>query len=834
MGILFSELDGEGFEMNQSETSKNGAFGYFDDAAREYVITTPKTPVKWINYLGTLKFGGFIDQTGGILLCRRDPALNRITKYLTQAPPSAFRGTTLYVRRQTEDGGFEVISPFFVPTLKPLDRYACRVGLGYTIFTTERLGLRTDIRVFIPKGKKVLIQEVKVTNLRDVETPVDLVPVVEYTHPDALKQLNNADWVPQTMQSFLTEEENGLRILSQAPFMFKDRQRNYFTSNLPISSFETDRQVFLGSYGYASWADPESLQEPELSDSLAKRGDNIAALMLHLGTILPGESRSAIILLGQGKNIKRIRPDIERFRRPDQVQKAFLRLSKAWDKRLSAAQVNTPDSDMDRMLNIHNPRQCFITMNWSRYLSLYQLGFGARGMGFRDSAQDVMGALAGSPKAARKLLKKLMKVQKRDGSAMHQFNPLTMTAAVGDSSEKTDRPSYYSDDHLWGVLAVTAYLKESGDFDFLKKKLRFYDRDKKGKALEKATVWEHLVRAILFTHDHTGGHGLPLLGFADWNDTVNLPKGAESLFTAHLYGWALREMTALGKRLGKKKAVKTFKSYYKAMAQIVNETAWDGEWYVRYFDHKGRPMGSQKNEHGQIYTNAQSWAVLSGFAPKKRALQALDAVYQRLNTSKGIKLSTPGFDGYDPEKGGVTTYPPGAKENGGIFLHANPWVMIAETKLGRGDRAYQYYRQINPASKNDRIEEFECEPYVYPQNILGNEHPQFGMARNAWLTGTAAWTYQAGLQYILGIRPDYDGLRIDPCIPAAWSGFEVTRRFRGAIYHICVKNPEGVYQGVREVILDGEVLDGTLLPVFDDGSTHRVEVTMGTSMEVMS
>lgn len=802
-------------------------FGYFADDQREYVITNPQTPVKWINYLGSLDFGGFVDQTGGILLCRQDPALNRITRYLTQDPPAAFRVTTLYLRYPGSNGGYEVFSPFYVPTLTPYDNYACHVGLGYSKFLTEMKGLRTDIRIFIPRGERVLIQQVTVTNLSEENREVDLVPVVEYTHPDALKQLNNADWVPQTMQSYLDEESEGLKILSQSPFMFKDIRRNYFTANLPVSSFDSDRCAFLGDNGYGSWVLPGALQEKELTNSLALRGDNIAALMVHLGAIPPGESRSVITLLGQSEGIADAKPVIQRYRDPDEVAAAFDELGGCWSEVLSTIQVKTPDTDMDRMLNIHNPRQCLITMNWSRYLSLYQLGFGARGMGFRDSAQDVMGALPGSPAASKKLLVKLLQVQKRDGSAMHQFNPLTMIATMGDAAAEEDRPKYYSDDHLWGVLAVVEYMKETGDLSFLKKKIPFYEKDRQEQPLESGTVWEHLKRGIQFTHGNVGAHGLPLLGFADWNDTVNLPAGAESVFTAHLYGWALQEMIVLSRLLGKKKSVKKFKSYYSEMAKRVNEIAWDGSWYIRYFDPKGKPLGSHKNQHGQIYTNAQSWAVLSGFASKQRAVKALNAVNNRLNTRFGIKLSTPGYDGFDPQKGGVTTYPPGAKENGGIFLHANPWVIIAETMLGHGDRAYAYYCQINPAAKNDLIDIFECEPYVYPQNILGDEHPQFGLARNAWLTGTASWAYQAGIKYILGIRPEYDGLMIDPCIPAGWDGFSVQRRFRGATYNIQVKNPDHVNRGVQSINLDGSPLEGNLLPVFDDKAEHIVEVVLG-------
>jgi cellobiose phosphorylase len=688
-------------------------------------------------------------------------------------------------------------------------------------------GWRTDIRVFIPSGERVVVQDVTVTNLAETAREADLVPVVEYTHPDALKQLINADWVPQTMQAYLHEEPGGFKILSQAPFMFKDTRRNYFTASLPVSSFETDRRVFLGRNGYGTWESPGALEAQELGNSLALRGDNIAALMLHLGEIPSGESRRVVLLLGQAQGVDGARPVVQHYRDVGAVDAAFADLRARWTEVLATLQAQTPDEALNRMLNIHNPRQCLITMNWSRYLSLYQLGFGARGMGFRDSAQDVMGALAGSTDAAKKLLIQLLQVQKRDGSAMHQFNPLTMIANAGDAAAEEDRPKFYSDDHLWGVLAVTEYLKETGDLGFLKQAIPFYEKDRQDQPLETGSVWEHLKRAIQFTHDHTGAHSLPLLGFADWNDTVNLPEGAESLFTAHLYGWALQEMIGLARLMGKKKALKKFKAFYREMKATVNAVGWDGDWYLRYFDHKGQPLGSHKNEHGQIFTNAQSWAVLSGFASKARALKALDAVYERLNTQNGIKLSAPGYNGFDPEKGGVTTYPPGAKENGGIFLHANPWVMIAETMLGRGGRAYAYYRQINPAAKNDQIDSFECEPYVYPQNILGDEHPQFGLARNAWLTGTASWAYQAGTKYILGVRPELEGLRIDPCIPEEWEGFSIQRRFRGAVYAIRVENPDHFSKGVKTIDLDGKALEGTLLPVFADGAVHTVEVVLG-------
>jgi cellobiose phosphorylase len=801
-------------------------YGYFDDEKREYVITNPKTPTKWINYVGTLAFGGFVDHTGGSLICKGDPALNRITKYIPQLPGSEFKGETLYLRFKQADG-YRIFSPYFVPTLDTYDRYECHVGLGYTRIVSEFYGVQTEVTIFVPLGDERLVRDIKVTNVSDEPLELDAVPVVEYTHFDALKQFTNADWVPQTMQSRIHREEGGLAVLSQYAFMRLGVAVNYFTSNLPVSSFESDRALFLGDHEYGTWANPLSLQAAELSGSEAHRGDNVAALLHHLGTLQPGESRRLITQLGQGESVEEALPQIQKYRNGTEVDRALATLEQFWDAYLARMQVETPDASMNRMLNIHNPRQCHTTQNWSRYLSLYQLGFGARGIGFRDTSQDLMGIMALAPQEACRLLAQLLHVQKCDGSAMHQYNPLTMVANKGEARYDEEAPQYYGDDHLWSVLAICAYLRETGDLGFLEAVIPYYEKDREGKPVEVGTVLGHMQRAIEFTRNNVGVHGLPLAGFADWNDTVNLAAGAESLFIANLYGKALLDLVDLAEYLDDGELAERYGRYYEEMAARVNAHAWDGDWYVRYFDADGTPMGSAGNAEGQIFANGQSWPVISGFAPPERAQAALEAVHTRLNTRNGIKLSTPGYNGYDPGKGGVTTYPPGAKENGGIFLHANPWVMIAETAAGNGERAFAYYDQINPAAKNEKIDKFECEPYVYPQNILGDEHPQFGLARNSWLTGTASWTYQAGTQYILGIAPTYRGLRIDPCIPAAWPGFKVTRTFRGATYHIEVQNPNGVCQGIRSLVVDGQEIEGNIVPILPGDRVHQVEAVMG-------
>ena len=801
-------------------------YGYFDDMAREYVITDPKTPVKWINYIGTLNFGGFVDHTGGALICKGDPSLNRITKYIQQMPSSDFKGETLYIRIKNKNG-FKIFSPFFVPTLDKYDLFECHVGMGYTRIISEFYGVRTECTIFVPSKEQVELRDIRIKNISDKPMEIDLIAVVEYTHFDAVKQFTNADWVPQTMQSLCLTDEQGLRILTQFAYMKKDTAINYFTSSYPVSSFESDRKKFLGNNEYGTWVHPLALDKEELENYEAKRGDNIAALMHHLGIVKPSEQKRIVTQLGQKESIQKAMPEIERFRDLCEIDKAFEKLGDFWKTYLSSMQVKTPDQGLNSMLNVHNPRQCFITYNWSRYLSYYQLGLGTRGLGFRDSSQDVMGIVDRAPEEGRGLIEKLLSVQKRDGSAMHQFNPLSMEAKNGDAHEMSDRPQYYGDDHLWIVLAVTAYLKETGDMLFLDKEIPYYEKDENGKPLETGKVIDHLYRSLNFTKENKGKHGLPLLGFADWNDCVNLPTGAESIFNACLYGKALLEIMDLLEHTGEKNRLGEYSKEYDNIKTKFNECAWDGEWYVRYFEADGLPLGSKSNEHGKIYLNGQSWPVISGLATDERGRTAMESARKMLNTKNGIKLSTPGFNGYDPTKGGITTYPPGAKENGGIFLHTNPWTMIAETILGNGDRAFEYYNQINPAKRNETVEEYECEPYVYPQNILGDEHPQFGLARNSWLSGTASWVYQAATQFIVGIKARYNGLQIDPCIPSKWVGFSVERVFRGVRYKISVSNPEKVSKGIRSVKVNGKQIEGNTVPLFKSGESVEVEVVMG-------
>ena len=801
-------------------------FGHFDITNREYVITNPETPVKWINYIGTRDFGGFVDHTGGALICYDDPSLNRITKYIQQMPSSDFKGETLYIRIHRGEE-YQVFSPFYVPTLNNLDHYESRIGLGYTRIISQFAGIECDVTIFVPQGDRCEIRDINIRNISKVPVEVDVIPIIEYTHPDALKQFTNADWIPQTMQSKAIIDKNGYTVLIQYPFMLRDIRINYFTSNYKATSFETDRKLFLGKNGYGSFRYPQSLFEKDLSNSEAQRGDNIAALLHSLGVLEPNEEKRIITQLGQTTDLSKAEPIISKYRNTKTIESELKNISAFWDAYLGTINVETPDEKLDSMINVFNARQCFTTFTWSRYLSYYQLGLGARGIGIRDSSQDILAVLAAIPEQAKQLIELLLSFQKIDGSAMHQFNPLSKIGSSGDSEEMEDRYHFYSDDHLWLVLAVVSYIKETGDLDILTKKIPFYEKEKSGNPIENATVIDHIHRALEFTQLNVGRHGLPLLGFADWNDTVNLPKGAESLFTSNLFGLVINELIPILEKTMNTEFLAVSRKMYQDMKEKVESFGWDGSWYFRYFDHEGNPIGASQDEYCQIYLNGQTWPVISGFASDERRKSAMASVFEKLYTPNGIKISSPPFNGYDPIYGGITTFPPGVKENGGIFVHPNPWAMMAETILGNGDRAYQYYSATNPANRNENIESYECEPYVYPQNIISDKHPQFGLARNSWLTGGAAWHYIAATQYILGIMAEIDGLRIDPCIPSQWDGFKMTRKFRGKIYRIEVHNPDHVCKGVRRILINEKEIESNLLNHAEMDEINTVDVWLG-------
>ncbi len=779
--------------------------GRFDRETGEYLVTTPRTPAPWINYLGDLRFGGYVDQAGAALLCAGDPATERVTYLPPNGAPGEMGPEAMYLRIAREGGDALLACPHGLPSATEPDSYECRVGPGLSRYVSRLHGLRYEATVFIPEGESFMVREVRIANEGAVPLRVDAVPAVRFSHFDASKQLTNADWVPQTMMSEVERLPDGRVLVLQYPYMRKDGPFSVFCASVPASSWETRRDAFLGDGGYGSWAAPLSLSGDELPCGIAARGDPIAALMLRAGSLAPGGSFRFRTFLGRADTRQAAREAVDRLSAPGMTEAALARLEGSDRGRRAFLSVDLPDPDFADLVGTLLPRQCKATRTWSRYLSTYQTGYGARGIGFRDSCQDLLAWIPQDPEDAASFLLRLLSFQRSDGSAWHQFNPLTLEPSTGDAAEMADRPSWYGDDHLWAVAAACALVRETGDAGFLDRTAPW--RDRPDAFSGEASVRDHLERALAFTLEHAGSHGLPLLGYADWNDTINLAAGAESCLCACLFGWVALQLADLYRSTGDSEGAARLEAMHADMKARFESAAWDGSWYAAYFTADGTAMGSASTD-GRIFTYAQSWPVIAGFATEERAATAMEAHDRLLLTPRGVKLMWPCYRGYDPDVGGVSTYPPGAKENGGIFLHTNPWAVMAACLRGEPDRAWELFRRINPLSWRDEPTRYRAEPYVFAQNVLGDDHPEFGLARNSWLTGTASWAWVAAVERMLGIRPSMDGLLVDPALPADLGGFTAIRRFRGTEFRITVRRG-----GERSMSVDGTALQGSLVPL---------------------
>jgi cellobiose phosphorylase len=581
-------------------------------------------------------------------------------------------------------------------------------------------------------------------------------------------------------------------------------------SNAKAAGFDTQRRDFMGGYG--DWSNPRAVVEGKMNNSLALGWAPVGSQMINL-KLKPGETKTFVFVLGFSENLKEPAKKVACFNNPAVVRKELKKLAAYWEENLNKFSAQTPDSETDHTLNLWNQYQCRTTFNWSRSASYYESGVG-RGMGFRDSNQDTLGFVHMIPDKVKTRIKDLAATQLPDGSAYHQYSPLTKKANYSDHK--------YGDDHLWLLVSVAGYIKETGDIKFLNETVPFANGNK-------ATMYDHLAKAIEFSAKNLGPHGLPRIFFADWNDCLNLDQGkkkAESVMVAQMLVFGAREMVQLAKLAGRAKDAKKYQQLADKMTKRINKVAWDGAWYRRAFTDFGTPVGSRSCKEGKIYLEPQAWGVMAGVADAKRAKQCLDSVNKHLATEHGVLLLDPPYSKFDWRIGSIGVYPPGLKENGAIFCHPNPWVMIAECLNGNGDRAYQYYKAIQPAARNKVADLHKTEPYVYCQMIAGRAHQDFGEGKNSWLTGSACWNFIAATQWILGIRPEYDGLRIDPCIPKHWKGFQVKRVFRGATYYITVRNPKGISKGVKFIILDGKKQTANLIPPSKPGSEHHVEAIL--------
>ncbi len=822
-------------------------FGYFDDARREYVVSRPDTPLPWLNYLGTDDYFALITNTAGGYSFYKDARLRRVTRYRYNNVPTDTGGRYLYVR---DDESGDYWSPSWQPTRSQLEDYECRHGMSYTTVGARRQGIRVQTRYFVPLGESLELWQVTIENQRTTPAALSIFSEVEFCLWDAWDDATNFQ---RNFSIGEVEVEDGV-IYHRSEYRERRNHFSYFACSEEPAGFDTQREAFLGPY--RGWDQPEAVETGASCNSIAHGWQPIGSYQVRIG-LQPGEQKQVIFVLGYFENRKDekfdapgsqrinkrgVKPLIAKYTDKASVDAAFEELRAYWDRLLGALQAETPNPHVDRMVNIWNAYQCMITFNVSRSASLFESGIG-RGLGFRDSNQDLLGFVQMVPARARQRILDLAATQLPSGGAYHQFQPLTRRG-------NHDIGSDFNDDPHWLVLAVGAYLRETADLSILNELVPYDNQPGSEMPLH-----EHLQRAVQYTLDRLGPHGLPLIGRADWNDCLNLNSHserpgesfqtaaykeshvAESIFIAALFVASTLEMSEIAARYtkgtddGSPFEVRP-PGYYgqlsEQMRQRVLQAGWDGEWFLRAYDAAGRKVGSKECREGQLYIEPQGFCVLAGIGLENGyARLALDAVRKQLSTPHGLALLQPAYSAYDPDLGEISSYPPGYKENAGIFCHNNPWVMIAEARMGNAEAALDYYLRTNPSQREAQAELHRCEPYVYAQMIAGPDAPTHGEAKNSWLTGAAAWNYVAITQWILGIRPEFDGLRIDPCIPAEWKGFKATRRFRGQTLEITVHNPHSVSRGVSRMTVDGTEIAGNMIASGPAGETRRVEVWMG-------
>ena len=819
-------------------------FGHFDDASREYVITDPKTPWPWINYLGNEDFFSLISNTAGGYSFYKDAKFRRITRYRYNGVPMDNGGRYFYIN----DNG-TVWSPGWKPCKTPLDFYECRHGMSYTRITGAKDGVQASVLFFVPLHTWGEVQKLTLTNTSDQTRTLKLYSFAEWCLWNAATDMENFQ------RNFSTGEVEVDGSVIYHKTEYKERRDHYafYSVNTPVNGFDTDRETFIGLYN--GFGDPQNVLAGVSTGSIAHGWSPIASHYIEV-ELAPGESKDYIFLLGYVENAQedkfvqeaepgllhsgsspiinkaKAKAMIESFDTTAKVDAAFAELKAYWDALLDIYSVKSPEEKLDRMVNIWNQYQCMVTFNMSRSASFFESGIG-RGMGFRDSNQDLVGFVHQIPERARERIIDIASTQFPDGGCYHQYQPLTKRG-------NNDIGGGFNDDPMWLIFGTVAYIKETGDFSILDEPVPFDNEPG-----SEVSLMEHL--RVSFNHvvDNLGPHLLPLIGRADWNDCLNLNcfswdpnesfqttenkaegSKAESLMIAGLFVVCGRDYVELCRERGLDEEADRAEKCVEDMVEAVKKHGWDGDWYLRAYDYFGRKVGSKENEEGQIFIESQGWCTMAGIGLEEGMVQkALDSVKERLDCEHGIVLNNPAFTKYVVEYGEISSYPAGYKENAGIFCHNNPWVIIGETVLGRGDYAWDYFRKICPSYTEQNSALHKVEPYVYSQMIAGKDAAKPGEAKNSWLTGTAAWNWYAITQHILGIKPSYNGLEIDPCICSEWKEYTVTRRFRGSRYEITIQNPDGVCKGIRKILLDGQPVAGNVVPCTP--GDHKVTVLLG-------
>ncbi|MBD0401447.1 glycosyl transferase [Flammeovirga sp. EKP202] len=815
-------------------TAKSNKFGYFDDTQKEYVITNPATPFPWINYLGNEDFFSLVSNTAGGYSFYKDAKFRRLNRYRYNNVPMDNGGRYFYIKEEDT-----IWSPGWKPVKTPLDEYECRHGLSYTKIKGSKNELEAEVTFFVPLGHWCEIQKMTLTNKSNTKKTFKLFSYNEWCLWNAEDDQNNL----QRNLSTGEVEIDGATLYHKTEY--KERRNHYafYHLNADIDGYDTDRESFIGLYN--EFSNPQAVIEGSPKNSEAHGWSPIASHYKEI-TLEAGESTDLIFILGYVENDEddkweskgiinktKAKDLIQKFNTVEKVDQALKALSEYWTDLLSIISLDHEDDRLNRMVNIWNQYQCMVTFNMSRSASFFEVGIG-RGMGFRDSNQDLIGFVHQVPERARERIIDIASTQFPDGGCYHQYQPLTKRGndAIGGG---------FNDDPMWLILGTVSYIKETGDFSILDEMVPF-DNDP---SLAQ-TLFDHLTISFNHVINNLGPNGLPLIGRADWNDCLNLNcfssdpnesfqttenntegSKAESVMIAGLFVVYGTEYIQLCHELGKSEEAERAVTFVNAMKEAVKTKGWDGEWFLRAYDFYGNKVGSEENEEGKIFIESQGWCSMAEIGLEEGMVEkALDSVKERLDTPYGIVLNNPAFTEYKIEYGEISTYPKGYKENAGIFCHNNPWIIIGETKLGRGDQAFDYFKKICPSYLEDIQQLHKVEPYVYCQMIAGKDAFIPGEGKNSWLSGTAAWNFYTLMHYILGIQPEYNGLLINPCIPKEWKGYTVTRKFRGGTYNITIQNLNNVCKGIAEIFVNGDKIEGNLIPILGKG-THEVIVTMG-------
>ncbi len=780
-------------------------FGFFDDEKREYVITRPDTPAPWINYLGTSGYCAIISNNAGGYSFSQSPKSGRILRFRFNNVPEDRPGRYIYIRDR-EDGDYWSAS--WQPVAKPLKKFKteCRHGLGYTKISSLYKGIGAQVTYFVPEDRRCEVWALEIKNRSDKKRKIDIFSYAEFCFWDSELDMKDYQYILYTSKTCF---RRGL-IDYRLQFGNGKSKEAFFGSTEQIEGFDSVRESFIGQY--RSEKNPVAVERGYCSSSVQEGGNPCGSLQIRM-VLKPGESKRINFVMGEVDSPAEGGRIIRYFGKKDSVEKELEKINKLWSEKLNAMQCSTGIKTFDSIFNIWNQYQCHTTFNWSRSASYIEAG-GRDGLGYRDSLQDILGVVHAIPEKVRTRLAELLKAQTSKGCAFHHIQPLTMKTGQGRFPAAG---TVYSDDHLWLGIAVGAYIKETGDKKFLFENISYIDKGSD-------SVYGHLLKSVDFSLNNLGPHGLCLGLAADWNDCINLYGKGQSVWSTILLVKSLDEIIQLADYAGKKADALKLAKLKRKISDRINRVAWDGEWYLRAYVDSGRKVGSSSCREGKIFVNPQSWAVMSGIADTGKAKLCMDNVYRYLNTKFGIRLLSPAYAKYDREIGSITSFPMGLKENAGIFCHANPWVVIAECIMKNPERAFEYCSNILPSAYNAESDKRGAEPYVYSQFTTGKENSNFGQTKNPWLTGTAAWCFIASANYILGIRPDFDGLVVEPCIPSKIRGFNVKRYFRGALYDIRVKRRKGLT--CPFILLNGKEIKHGKIPLQKKGSENKVCVVL--------